>query len=376
LNDAGTLSGWKYFSSYLTGCTGAYIDVQNWTTYVLSQGGIAANISLSGVLASYQTEYLNAQFIPPIHSQYQLPLVLTPWHLSHLNTLVSTNTSFWNSIGISWQTALHVAIPYTTSQSQTGTTLPGYASATGFAYPLWNAIRKRNALTTIPDNFTTNIQIQIQNGQAVVLGIGPSPPNSTGWYNHVLTNRIQQLGANDIYYLDGSTGVGEALKTPAIIPDTDPVSIWNESIFYTGQEYTDYYMPFSTGSVGITGTNIAVSDQSLYSQSPSYITPITNLPAPEKVIWPNALYPTPYNNVSYSQMAEAILILRDTPVAYGSLTISQILNAYRNLYVADPINYLPLFDREYNTIVANPSWVYLASPTPNNSLAYIMYYGA
>jgi hypothetical protein len=191
-----------------------------------------------------------------------------------------------------------------------------------------------------------------------------------------LTNRIQQLGANDIYYLDGSTGVGEALKTPAIIPDTDPVSIWNESIFYTGQEYSDYYMPFSTGTVGVTGTDIAVSDQSLYSQSPSYITPIANLPAPEKVIWPNALYPTPYNNVSYSQMAEAILILRNTPVAYASLTITQILVTYRNLYVADPINYIPLFDREYNTILTNPSWVYLASPTPNNSLAYIMYYGA
>ena len=265
-------------------------------------------------------------------------------------------------------------MPYTTSQSQTGTTAPSYT--TGVAYPLWNAMRKRNFIQTLPDNFTTKATINVIKGQEVVLAVGPSPPNTTGWYNHLITNRVQQLGANDYLDLDGTTGVGGPLQTYVDLPETDPITTWTQSIYYTGEEYDQFYAPFTTGT-SVTGTNIPVSDYSLFSQSPTYTTPYQSLPAPEKIIWTSSLYVASgcYNNVSYTQMAEAILSLRST-TAYGSLTVTAILNEYRNLYVADPQQYLPLFDREYNTIVASPDWLYKATPTPNNSLAYIMYFGA
>ena len=324
----------------------------------------------------FQYDYLSCQIIPQIHSQVDLPLVLTPWHCSWQNSIVSTNKPFWDSLGVPYTGGMYVAIPYTTSQSQTGTTLASYTGSapggtgtytgTAIAFPLWNAIRKRNNLDVLPDNFTTQVNLKVLRDQAFVLGIGPSPPNATGWNNTVITNAIQQLGFNDQFALDGSTGVG---GTTAFIKDEDPVVTYPYDITYTGDEYTSIYAPFFS----LTGTNIPASDKSIYSTNSTYALPSSSLPDPEKVIWPNAVFPTPYNNVSYTQMAQAIEVLRALSVPYGSLTIPMILQTYRQLFLVDPVQYLPLFDREYNAIVANPGWVYDAA-IPNTSLAYIIYY--
>ncbi|NCY24427.1 MAG: hypothetical protein EBX37_06065 [Alphaproteobacteria bacterium] len=364
--NVGDLANWRYYSAQTTGCYQSSYLYNDWTTYTIGSLGAVLKYIASGTLSSYQYEWVNAQIIPPIHQDKQLPLVLTPWHVSHIHTIVDTNVKFWQSLDIGWTGAFYVAMPYTTSQSQTGTTAPSYAS--GVAYPLWNAIRKRNNLLEIPDNFGTNVSFHIQTEQELVLGIGPSPPNSTGWYNQLLSNRIQQLGANDKYDLDGTTGCNGLIT----IPDFDPVTIYNHQILYTGQEYSDWFAPFTTGTLS-TGCNIPESDQSLYSLSSTYALPPSLLPQPERVIWPNDVFPDPYNNVSYSQMAQAILVLKASAVPFNSLTITDILDEYRNLYVVDPVQYLPLFDREYNYIAANPSWVLISSPTPNKSLAWIMY---
>jgi hypothetical protein len=288
---------------------------------------------------------------------------------------VNTNTPFWNSLNIQSSGAFYVAIPYWNSASQTGTSTGTYiTSSTGNAYPLWSAIRKRNWLPQIPDSFTTNITFQIQRRQEIVVGLGASLPYQTGWYNHILTNRMEQIGANDWVNLDGQNGLGLTRATTNDIPGTDPLQTFTQSIVYTSQEYQDFYAPFFS----MTGAKVLPSDASVYAASSSASTSLAALPQPERVIYPTTINPTVYNNVSYSQMAEAILYLQSIGTAFGSLTISNILTAYRNLFVANPSKYLPLFDREYNVIVANPSWVYLSTPlnATNRSLAYLIYYGA
>ena len=181
----------------------------------------------------------------------------------------------------------------------------------------------------------------------------------------MITNRISQMGANDFLELDYSVGLGGDI---AIIPETDPTHSTTYRIVYSGKEYDEVYAPFASLQI------VPQSDNSLYSQSPIYTQPLSTLPQPDRVIYPNALYPNPYNNVSYSQLAEALGVLKSS-TSYGSLTFPLILDTYRALFVVDPQLYLPLFDREYN-ILNNTSNTWLYDPiVPNNSLAYIIYYG-
>ncbi|NCY26017.1 MAG: hypothetical protein EBX37_14595, partial [Alphaproteobacteria bacterium] len=120
--NVGDLSSWRYYSAQVSGCyTGSY-QFNDWTTYTIGSLGAVFKYLSSGALAQYQYEWVNAQIIPPIHQDKELPLVLTPWHVSHINTIVDTNTKFWQSLDVGWTGAFYVALPYTTSQSQTGTT--------------------------------------------------------------------------------------------------------------------------------------------------------------------------------------------------------------------------------------------------------------
>ena len=376
----GAVTGALFDGLFATGASdaGQIYTFNNWVAYATGKRGPAytgptgpAGGGGGSVDGLYQTEVINSQFIPSMHSNPDLPLVLTPWHLSFLNTNVTTNADFWNSLGIPYTGALYLAAPYTTSQSQTGT-LGDPAYLGPIEYPLWNSIRYRQQLNNMIENFTSRVNIEVLPGQEVVYGVGPSPPNTSTWVNNLLTNRMEQIGANDWLALEGTTGVGLSIATLCVIPDTHPITTYNEEVIFTAGEYENWYTPF----LGVTGTNILASDNSIYAGTPNASQLWYNLPVPQRVIYPTTLYPTPYNNVSYSQLAAAVLVIKNSNISYATITVGNIITEYNNLYVADPTYYIPMLAREQAAIIANPGFLYLASPTPNNSLAYLIYYGA